>query len=68
LDTKVCWILKEFIRLSSGGSFGEMALINERPRGATIMSTKETLFAVMTKDDYQFVLKSFTQNKLNKQL
>lgn len=45
-----------------------MALINDRPRGATIMSTEETMFAVMTKEDYQSILQKFTENKLNKQI
>jgi CRP-like cAMP-binding protein len=36
----------------SGKSFGELALVNNRPRAATIVCKADSHFAVMSKNDY----------------
>ena len=48
--------LFEFIALGDGKSFGEMALINNRPRGASILCKQDTYFAVMDKDNFKSTL------------
>lgn len=39
--------------LNSGKSFGELALMNDKPRAATIHTLSECYFAVLGRDDYQ---------------
>ena len=39
--------------LADGRYFGEMALLNNKPRGATIKSDTACFFAVMDKEDYE---------------
>jgi hypothetical protein len=46
----------EFIALDDGKSFGEMALMNNKPRGATILCKENTHFAVMDRVDFQDTL------------
>jgi len=55
----------EVTQLKSGKSFGELALINNKPRAATIRAKKDCHFAVMQKADYQKVLQKIEQKKLN---
>ena len=43
--------------LNAGKSFGELALINNIPRAATISSRSECYFAVVARADYQRVFK-----------
>ena len=38
------------MRMTSGEAFGELALINDKPRGATIVCTKDWHFAVLSKE------------------
>jgi CRP-like cAMP-binding protein len=40
----------------SGQSFGELALINSKPRAATIKCPSDTHFAVLSKLDYTKIL------------
>ncbi|KRX08941.1 Cyclic nucleotide-binding protein [Pseudocohnilembus persalinus] len=44
--------------------FGEMALINNLPRGATIVTSKDTQFAVLSAPDYRKILKTYYDNKI----
>lgn len=44
--------LGEFIELDSGKGFGEGALINDKPRAATILCKTDCVFAVMSKLDF----------------
>ena len=46
----------EIAQLSTGSSFGELALINNEPRKATIICLTDCFFAVLDKHDYNKVL------------
>ena len=46
----------ELMRLGSGQSFGELALITSKPRSANIVCLEECHLAVMHKEDYERVL------------
>ena len=46
----------EVAKLKTGSSFGELALINNEPRKATIMCLTDCFFAVLEKEDYVKVL------------
>jgi CRP-like cAMP-binding protein len=50
------WFI-EVVSLGTGQSFGELALINDAPRAATIACHKECYFAVIGRQEYQRVLK-----------
>lgn len=46
----------EVKQITEGNSFGELALISNKPRAATIKCLENTDFAVMYKKDYLKVL------------
>lgn len=48
--------LKEILTLKSGSSFGDLALIESKPRSATILTKSECHFAVLGRTDYQRIL------------
>ena len=47
---------KEVARLSDGLSFGELALLYNAGRAATIICSKQTSFATLSKYDYAFTI------------
>ena len=56
-------LLSEFISLDSGKSFGEMALINNKPRGATILCKEDCHFAIMGQEDYKSTLMKLEERR-----
>jgi CRP-like cAMP-binding protein len=50
--------------LKSGDSFGELALINEAPRLATIVCEEMCEFGVLTKSDYRNILLEAQKKKV----
>ena len=46
-----------FIVYESGMSFGDLALINNRPRGGTIVTLSDCYFAVITAESYEKLIK-----------
>lgn len=58
----------ELLKMGSGKSFGEKALISESVRAATIVCTKNCYFAVMLKADYEKVLKKIELKSQHKMI
>ena len=48
---------KEVAVLNAGQSFGEMALINDRPRYFSVKCLESTILAVLHKEDYKIIAK-----------
>lgn len=51
--------------LAEGFSFGELALINNKPRAATIRALAPSYFAVLDKESYQFALGAAYKKRLS---
>lgn len=49
-------ILAEVVSLSDGSSFGELALMNSKPRAATIVTLASTHVGYLVKTDYQSII------------
>jgi len=56
--------LNEVAGLGEGGSFGEFALLNEKPRAATIKAKENCFFAVLCKSDFKRILGNISQKRL----
>lgn len=56
----------EAVQLQTGASFGELALISNKTRAATIRCLENTHFAVLSKEGYEKVLGKIEHAKLNK--
>ena len=56
--------LKKVSELSSGTAFGELALIKDQPRAATIKAITACHFAVLNKEDYLKVIGKAEHHKL----
>ena len=54
--------------LSVGVEFGELALLNSKPRAATIMANEDSLFAVLDKKGFDRNLKNSENNKLEREI
>ena len=50
--------------LYSGGSFGELALISDRPRSATIQARERSSFLVLSKTDFTKILGGIAEKRL----
>lgn len=49
-------ILQPIAEWGNGHAFGELALLNDKPRSATIMTLEDTHFAVLEKDDFKNIM------------
>lgn len=47
---------KTVSKLQSGQAFGELGILHDKPRMATVISTAESLFAVINADDFKRIL------------
>ena len=56
----------ESIQMRSGKSFGELALIKNKPRAATIKCMEDCHFAVMSQSDYMRVLNKIDQKNITR--
>ena len=55
---------EEVCRLRTGGSFGELAIIKDQPRSATVQCTQPTHFATLYKNDYLRILGQMSSRRL----
>lgn len=51
--------------LTSGSSFGELALISERPRSATIQAREKSSFLVLSKSNFTKILGGIAEKRLS---
>lgn len=56
------------IEMTSGQSFGELALIRGEPRGATVITATKSDFMVILKDDYDEVLQKIQRQELTRRV
>eukprot|EP00347_Sterkiella_histriomuscorum_P024025 403332565 len=63
-EESTCFV--EVVQLNTGKSFGELALIKNKPRAATIKCAEDCHLAIMSKADYDKVLSRIEQKNLNK--
>jgi CRP-like cAMP-binding protein len=57
--------MTEVSRLRTGDSFGEMALISDRLRAATIQTLEKSSFLVLSKSDFTQILGDLGEKRLN---
>ena len=50
------YVLTEVRVLASGSAFGELALMSNKPRAATIIAKEDTFFAILDKDPFDKIL------------
>lgn len=60
--------LKEVARLSTGAGFGELALMTNQPRSATVEALSRTYLAKIDKYDYQTIVGHAMQRNLNERV
>lgn len=54
-NKKIEWFVN-VLDLDEGKAFGELALLNDQPRAATVKTTRDSNFAILDKKDFQKIL------------
>ncbi|CAI2383968.1 unnamed protein product [Moneuplotes crassus] len=67
-DTYILHYLTCVKTLKSGDQFGELALLNSKPRAATIMTVEDTSLAVLSKKGFDRNLKNSENTKLEREI
>ena len=57
------WFIKD-VCLSEGQSFGELALIHDKPRAATVVCEEDVVCGVINKQTYQRVIEKIEKQRL----
>ncbi|CAG9320385.1 unnamed protein product [Blepharisma stoltei] len=60
--------LQEVSVLHEGASFGELSLISERPRAASIQALEKSYLAVLNKGDFKKILGVVTERRMNQKI
>ena len=60
--------LERVLIMGPGESFGELALLNNRPRAATVISVSNSTLAKLSKISFEKLLGKFTEKRLNEKL
>jgi CRP-like cAMP-binding protein len=60
--------MKEVAVLNAGKGFGELALISNKPRAATIKTKSPCYFATLGKEEYQNIYGVLERNKLSRKV
>jgi CRP-like cAMP-binding protein len=63
----VPWFV-EHSKLAPGKTFGELALINDDKRKATIVTVTNCSFAVLSKEDYKKILGKIEMKKIQQKI
>lgn len=58
-------ILNPVAEGTNGQAFGELALINDKPRSATIIWLEDTHFAILEKDDFKKIMEKSIRSKFS---
>ena len=58
----------EVNQFKAGMSFGELALVSDKPRAATIRAKEDCILAVMHKDDYNKMIRLNARRALNEKI
>ncbi|CAI2385589.1 unnamed protein product [Moneuplotes crassus] len=58
----------EVVQLSVGASFGELALLEDKPRSATILCTENSKFAVLEKENFNKIMGKMYRSKFAKDI
>ena len=56
--------LRQIDTIQSGGSFGELAIIENQPRNATIQTLRDTQFAKLNKEIFNMVLSEYENQQI----
>jgi CRP-like cAMP-binding protein len=56
--------MKQVTTLTDGAGFGELALIKDQPRSASILCEHDTHFAILSKEDYMSIIGKVEARKL----
>ncbi|CAG9330882.1 unnamed protein product [Blepharisma stoltei] len=60
--------LQEVSVLYEGDSFGELALISDRPRAASVQALERSFLAVLNKSDFKKILGVVTEKRMNQKI
>lgn len=59
---------REIAILQANATFGELALIENKARAASIQCAEDCFFAVLNKDDYNKVFKKIEKKRMNEKI
>jgi len=60
-------VLKKIASLGIGNGFGELALMSDIPRMASVKTTVDTCFATLSRKDFNAVIRRAQKRKMNAQ-